>query len=103
MEPLPQQECPAAAQKKTRVGIALCGFGRAGKIHFHSIRQNQRCILRYVVDLAETLASLQEYLDEYNLSDTTKPVSTADFEKVHLRFILLPAYSNIYTNPVMNC
>jgi hypothetical protein len=74
----------AAAQKKTRVGIALCGFGRAGKIHFHSIRQNHRCIFKYVVDVGETLGGVQKYLEEYNLSEKTRAVSTEDFEKVHL-------------------
>jgi hypothetical protein len=74
----------AAAQKKTRVGIALCGFGRAGKIHFHSIRQNHRCIFKYVVDVGEALGGIQKYLEEYNLSEKTRAVSTEDFEKVHL-------------------
>lgn len=70
--------------RKTRVGIALCGFGRAGKIHFHSIRQNHRCLLKYVVDVAEAQDSLRDYLEEYNLSDKAKPVSTKDFENVHM-------------------
>ena len=72
------------AQKKTRVGIALCGFGRAGKIHFHSIRQNHRCILKYVVDVGEALDSIRKYVEEYNLSDKTKAVSTEDFKKVDI-------------------
>ena len=75
-------------QKKTRVGIALCGFGRAGKIHFHSIRQNHRCILKYVVDVGEALDSIRKYVEEYNLSDKTKAVSTEDFEKVDILAIL---------------
>ena len=73
-----------AQKKKTRVGIALCGFGRAGKIHFHSIRQNHRCIFKYVVDLGEALSGIQKYLEEYSVSDKTRAVSTEDFEKVHL-------------------
>lgn len=77
-----QQDPSAAAQHKRRVGIALCGFGRAGKIHFHSIRENHRCRLKYVVDLAEALDSVQKYLEEYNLSETARAVSTEDFHKV---------------------
>lgn len=73
-----------APQKKTRVGIALCGFGRAGKLHFHSIRQNHRCVLKYVVDVEEALDSVRKFLEEYNLSDKTRAISTEDFEKVHV-------------------
>lgn len=79
-----QESGDSTASKKTRIGIALCGFGRAGKIHFHSIRQNHRCIFKYVVDLGEALGGVQKYLEEYNLSEKTRAVSTEDFEKVHL-------------------
>ena len=75
------QQAPSPTTR--RVGVALCGFGRAGKIHFHSIRENHRCELKYVVEVAEALGSLRKYLDEYNVSDKTKAVSTDDFEKVH--------------------
>ena len=74
-----------SAPKKTRVGIALCGFGRAGKIHFHNIRQNHRCVFKYVVDLGEALDTVQKYLEEYNVCEKTRAVSTEDFEKVDLR------------------
>ena len=86
MEKQPRaQEEPSTSTRagKTRVGIALCGFGRAGKIHFHDIRQNHRCELKYVVDVSEALDTIHKYLSEYNVSDRTKPVSTDDFEKVH--------------------
>ena len=80
------QDAPSPSTgEKSRVGIALCGFGRAGKIHFHSIRENHRCDLKYVVDVAEALGALRKYLIEYNASDKTKAVSTDDFEKVHLK------------------
>ena len=75
------QQAPSSTTR--RVGVALCGFGRAGKIHFHSIRENHRCELKYVVEVAEALGSLRKYLDEYNVSDKTRAVSTDDFEKVH--------------------
>ena len=76
--------------QKNRVGIALCGFGRAGKIHFHGIRQNHRCNLKYVVDAVESMSSIQECLERYNLSDTAKAISTEDFENVlSLRFNFL--------------
>lgn len=39
--------------QKRRVGIAICGFGRAGQIHFHGVRKNPRGKLLYVVDLVE--------------------------------------------------
>lgn len=69
-------------QQKNRVGIALCGFGRAGQIHFHGIRQNYRCNLKYVVEAAETMSSVQEFLERYNLSSTAKAISTEEFENV---------------------
>ena len=81
-----------AQKKKTRVGIALCGFGRAGKIHFHSIRQNHRCVFKYVVDVGEALGVVQKYLEEYNVSDKTRAVSTEDFEKVYF----LPHKIHVY-------
>ena len=81
-----------AQKKKTRVGIALCGFGRAGKIHFHSIRQNHRCVFKYVVDVGEALGVVQKYLEEYNVSDKTRAVSAEDFEKVYFILILYLIY-----------
>ena len=78
------QDCSTIVQGKTRVGIALCGFGRAGNIHFKGVIQNHRCSLKYVVERAEILESVQEYLDKYNLSDTARPITTEDFENVTL-------------------
>ena len=72
-------------QTESRVGIALCGFGRAGQIHFRGIRQNYRCSLKYIVDVAETVTrgSIQEFLERYNLSNMAKVISAEEFENVY--------------------
>lgn len=60
-------------ERKRRVNVALCGFGRAGKIHFHSIRLNHRCRLKYIVDsfnLPDAYKTIQAHLEEYNLTDS---------------------------------
>ena len=82
----------ASTQQKSRVGIALCGFGRAGQIHFHGIRQNYRCSLKYIVDVAETVTrgSIQEFLERYNLSNVAKVISTEEFENVYSPSLPLP-------------
>ncbi len=50
---------------KRTVGVVLCGFGRAGQIHFHGIRRNHRCKLLYVVDNKEVQEKINEVLDTY--------------------------------------
>jgi len=42
-----------SATEKKIVKLALCGFGKAGQIHFHGIRRSHRCKLKYIVDLVE--------------------------------------------------
>lgn len=57
-----------AETSRRRTGVVLCGFGRAGKIHFNGIRSNHLCTLKYVVDLVEKESireSIQAQLDEY--------------------------------------
>lgn len=44
--------------KERVVGVALCGFGRAGRIHFNGIRQNRHCELKYVVDLPKATVTV---------------------------------------------
>ena len=44
--------------KERVIGVALCGFGRAGRIHFNGIRQNRHCELKYVVDLPEVTVTV---------------------------------------------
>lgn len=48
--------------------MVICGFGRAGQIHFNSIRKNHRCKLLYLVDQVENEAirsRIQAKLDEF--------------------------------------
>lgn len=62
-----------STEKKRTVNVALCGFGRAGKIHFHGIRLNHRCRLKYIVDclnLPDVHKTIQAHLEEYNLTDS---------------------------------
>ena len=67
--------------------LALCGFGRAGKIHFSGIRANHRCRLKYIVDcfdIPEVLETVRAVLDEYRMLDTVKLVQPSEFENVVL-------------------
>ena len=64
--------------------MALCGFGRAGKIHFSGIRTNPRCRLKYVVDLPEALKVVRAALEEYGMLDTVTLVQPSDYESIVL-------------------
>lgn len=64
--------------------MVLCGFGRAGQIHFNGIRKNHRCKLLYIVDQVEDAAiksRIQAKLDEY-MMENVKIVGMDCFEKV---------------------
>ena len=69
-----------------KVGIALCGFGRAGQIHFNGVRSNHRCQLRYIVDKVQQDDSIKRFiqgkLEEYMLQEQVKVVGTDCFEEV---------------------
>ena len=67
--------------------LALCGFGRAGNIHFQGIRTNPRCRLKYVVDCFEVPAVLQAAqakLAEFRMLDSVSLVKTSNYESVVL-------------------
>lgn len=69
------------------VKLALCGLGRAGKIHLRGIRSNPRCQLKYIVDCFDEPAvteSVRTYLEEYRMQDSVTLVKTADYESVVL-------------------
>ena len=69
------------------VKLALCGFGRAGKIHFNGIRFNHRCELKYIVDCFEepsVLNSITSVLDEYRMLSSVTLVKTSEFKSVVL-------------------
>ena len=60
---------------KRQVSLALCGFGRAGKIHFSGIRANHRCRLKYIVDcfdIPEVLETVRAVLDEHRMQLLTQ-------------------------------
>lgn len=72
------------ARGKSKVaGVALCGFGRAGQIHFGNLRSNYRCNLKYIVDLKEPAVQkrIADTLDKYNVTSITL-VGVEDFEEV---------------------
>ena len=72
---------------KPPVVLALCGFGRAGNIHFQGIRTNPRCRLKYVVDCFELPAVLQAAqgkLAEFRMLDSVSLVRTSNYESVVL-------------------
>lgn len=72
--------------KNRIVGVALCGFGRAGQIHFNGIRQNHNCRLKYVVDMIEepsVLERIKGKLNEYHMTGV-HPVSREQFDEVCL-------------------
>jgi len=52
-----------------RTVLALCGFGRAGQIHFKGIRRNHRCRLKYIVE--EDMEKAKSILATYNMSHVT--------------------------------
>ena len=69
------------------VKLALCGLGRAGKIHFRGIRTNPRCHLKYIVDCFENvdiLKAVSSFLEEYRMLDSVTLVKGSDFESIVL-------------------
>jgi myo-inositol 2-dehydrogenase/D-chiro-inositol 1-dehydrogenase len=69
------------------VKLALCGFGRAGKIHFRGIRSNHRCQIKYIVDCFEdpaVLKSVSSVLEEYRMLGSVKLVKTSEYKSVVL-------------------
>lgn len=69
------------------VKLALCGFGRAGKIHFNGIRTNHRCQLKYIVDcfdVPDVLKAVRAVLEQYGMLDTVTLVKASDYESVVL-------------------
>ena len=70
------------------VKLALCGFGRAGMIHFRGIRINPRCQLKYIVDCFDDPAVLKKVtcvLEEYRMRDSVTLVKTGEFAGVVLK------------------
>ena len=81
------------AKKKRIIGVALCGFGRAGHIHFDGVRQSYRCRLKYVVEQLEARVTfeggssktmrevLHSAFEEYNMENVSL-VSGDEFDQV---------------------
>ena len=72
------------SQSTKKTGIAICGFGRAGQIHFTGVLKNYRCRLLYIVDLVQdtTVKSrIQTKLEEFMVDDV-KIVGKENYEKV---------------------
>ena len=71
------------AQAAAMVTIAICGFGKAGRMHFTTIRKSHRCKLKYVVDFSSETTRIEGFLKEWNFSNV-KVVSTEDLERIVL-------------------
>lgn len=56
----------------------LCGLGRAGTIHFNSIRKNHRCNLKYIVDVR--LEHVQKVVSTFNM-DAVQAIAPESYEK----------------------
>ena len=84
------------ASKRT-VGVALCGFGRAGQIHFQGIRRNPRCVLKYIVDQVENEAVKKTVcgkLDEH-LVQGVQLVSPGSFDDVQASYIIFVLHDKV--------
>ena len=67
-----------------KTGVVICGFGKAGQIHFNGVLANHLCSLKYIVDLVENdsvKANIQSKLDEV-LMEGVKIVGIKGFEDV---------------------
>ena len=76
-----------AGEDGKKSNLALCGFGRAGKIHFSGIRTNPRCRLKYVVDrfnIPEVLKVVRAALEEFGMLNTVTLVQPSDYESIVL-------------------
>ena len=70
--------------EKKRVVVSICGFGRAGKIHFRGILKNQYCNLKYIVDrldIEEVKATICATLEKY-MVEGVQLVDAEAFEEV---------------------
>ena len=61
--------------------LAVCGFGRAGKIHFQSIRKSPKCQLKYIVDVPSQKEAIECYLKDWNCS--------------HIKFVPIQEFDNV--------
>ena len=83
-----------ASRTRRVVNVALCGFGRAGKIHFHNIRVNYRCKLKYIVDCFDVptvTKGVRDVLEKYYMEDGVTFVKASEFEAVVLSDLSLDA------------
>lgn len=70
---------------KKKVGVVICGFGRAGQIHFNGVRKNCRCKLLYVVDRVEEDEAVKNLILnklEQTLTEGVKVVGLKNYENV---------------------
>lgn len=69
------------------LGVAICGFGRAGQIHFNGVRKNCRCKLLYIVDIVDEDQAVKDLilgkLDQFNM-EGVKVVGLKSYENVSL-------------------
>lgn len=66
-----------------QIGVVICGFGRAGQIHFSGIGKNHLCKLKYVVEVDTIKELVQAKLDEYFMKEV-KVVGVQVYENVSL-------------------
>ena len=68
-----------------KVGLAICGLGRAGKIHFNVILNNPVCKLKYIVDqlsLGDVKSNICRVLEKRGLRGV-QIVDAKEFNEVH--------------------
>lgn len=65
------------AELKGKIGVALFGLGRAGRIHANNIMRHRRLTFRYIVEVEPGLKSAEKFVEENFLTDTTS-VTTWD-------------------------
>ena len=68
-----------------KVGIAICGFGRAGRIHLGGVLNNQRGEVKYIVDqlnLGDVKTNICSVLEKHGMLGV-KIVDVEAFNEVH--------------------
>ena len=80
-----QNAAQSIMSSRRRIGIAICGFGRAGQIHLDGVRRNCRCQLLYVVDRVEEDKGIKQRIEqklEQHLMEGVKVVGLESYENV---------------------
>ena len=69
----------APTRRQERIGVALFGLGRAGKIHLKNIHSNLRIDLKYIVEEDPVIA--EKIVADYRLMNT-KVIASKNFKTI---------------------